>query len=57
MSNTFIRKEDQSSFKKSIFTLCEYRKNDKGENVLPGLYKPAKCYMIIKRKLSIMITR
>ena len=35
MSNTFIRKEDQSSFKKSIFTLCEYRKNDKGEKCPP----------------------
>ena len=57
MANTFIGKKDKRTFKKVYSHYVNIEKMTKEKNVLPGLYKPAKCYMIIKRKLSIMITR
>ena len=39
--------ENKSSFSKSIFTLCDYRENDKCP---PGLFKLQKCFMIVKKK-------
>ena len=57
MANTFTSNKDISSFTKSIFTLCGFRKNKDGKMcALLGPYKLAKCCMII-RKRFIMITQ
>ena len=45
-ANAIEIKKNQNLFKKSIFTLCNYRKNDKCRL---GLFKRVKCYMIIKK--------
>ena len=46
-SNTVAISKEYSSFEKSVFTLCDYRENDKCP---PGLYNPQKCYMTIKKR-------
>ena len=51
-SNTVSINENKISFDKSIFTICDYRENDKCP---PWTFKLQKCYTTIKRKLFIMI--
>ena len=50
-SNTVNIKDGVSSFDKSIFTLCEYRKNDKCP---PWTIQSEKCSMIKLKKQSII---
>ena len=46
-ANTF-KMVKNTEFTKSIFTLCDYRKND---NVHPGRYKLQKCFTTVKKTI------
>ena len=47
-SNTVKINKEKSDFSKSIFTICNYRKDDKCPL---GLFKQVKCYTIIKKTI------
>ena len=48
-----ISNNDESEFNKSVFTLCDYRSEDKCP---PWEIRSSKCFMIIKRRQFIMRT-
>ena len=58
MANTFASNKDISSFTKSIFTLCGFRKNKDGEDVCPPwTIQASKMLHDNKKKRFIMITQ